>query len=80
MSVGSVLDDNMAAARLLAKVAHEEVLVDAGPELDDVDVDLDLEDLGVWIDPIGNTCTTAVILRGLDDRGLFQNTLYTILL
>lgn len=78
MSVGSVLDDNMAAARLLAKVAHEEVLVDAGPELDDVDVDLDLEDLGVWIDPIGNT--TAVILRGLDDRGLFQNTLYTILL
>lgn len=51
----------MAAARLLAKVAHEEVLVDAGLELDDVDVDLDLEDLGVWIDPIGNT--TAFILR-----------------
>lgn len=60
LPVGSVLDDNMAAARLLAKVAHEEVLVDAGPELDDVDVDLDLEDLGVWIDPIGNS--TAFIL------------------
>lgn len=67
----SVLDDNMAAARLLAKVAHEEVLVDAGPELDDVDVDLDLEDLGVWIDPIDSTAQYINGLCGIiNDKGL----------
>lgn len=67
----SVLSDNMAAARLLAKVAHEEVLVDAGPELDDVDVDLDLEDLGVWIDPIDSTAQYINGLCGIiNDKGL----------
>ena len=53
MLVGSVLDDNMAAATMLARVAHEQVVMDAGSKLQEVNAELDLDDLGVWIDPIG---------------------------
>ncbi|XP_061185939.1 inositol polyphosphate 1-phosphatase-like [Saccostrea echinata] len=69
----SVLDDNMAAASTLARVAHEQVLVDVGPRLEDVSVDLDLDDLGVWIDPIDST---AQYINGqcgvLDKAGLIS--------
>ena len=54
MFTGRVLDGNQQAAELLASVVHETVNVDPGPSLKQLqDLDIDVGDIGVWIDPIG---------------------------
>ncbi|XP_078321043.1 inositol polyphosphate 1-phosphatase-like isoform X1 [Crassostrea virginica] len=63
----SVLDDNMAAATMLARVAHEQVVMDAGSKLQEVNAELDLDDLGVWIDPIDSTAQYISGLCGVPD-------------
>ena len=51
--VGSVLDGNEEAANLLADEVHHDVAMATEPALGGVDLQIPLEDVGVWIDPIG---------------------------
>lgn len=56
--LSKALDDDLESAKSLAKAAHKEF------GLKDLDVDsrppetdnFDLEKIGIWIDPIGNSC------------------------
>ncbi|XP_052809145.1 inositol polyphosphate 1-phosphatase-like [Mya arenaria] len=51
-----VLDENDTAARILSKAIHIQTAVkDAGLFADQLDHDLIVDDLGVWIDPIDST-------------------------
>ena len=59
LSAATVLDGNTEAARLLAEVVHTEVGGETHPELENVREDVDADDLGIWIDPIGEGWTSA---------------------
>lgn len=48
-----VLNDNETAALILAKVIHKEVVSMGTVAGEQLDLDLKVEDIGVWIDPIG---------------------------
>lgn len=51
-----VLDNDVETAQLLAIEIHREITLAEVPidgTLDDCDVDIDINDLGIWIDPIG---------------------------
>ncbi|MBN3305659.1 INPP phosphatase, partial [Amia calva] len=52
MLLSKVLDGNMAAAEALARTAHWDILLS---DLGTGDIDIPLESLGVWVDPIDST-------------------------
>lgn len=53
---GKVLDGNDKAASLLARVVHEDVLIQPNGDVNQLDsIELPEKDIGVWIDPIGMT-------------------------
>lgn len=52
-----VLDRKQTAAELLAAAVHQEVDL-SDPALDDVAVTIPMENMAVWIDPIGNMLGT----------------------
>jgi len=58
-----VLDDNDAAAAILSQLIHCHMLdIDPG-FADQLDLDLPVDDLGVWIDPIGRSAGVVLIHR-----------------
>ncbi|XP_060065105.1 inositol polyphosphate 1-phosphatase-like [Ylistrum balloti] len=70
--LSQVLDGNVRAAELLAREAHESVVVDTGNGLEKlVGLEEDVEDLGVWIDPIDSTAQYIGGLQGtIEDCGI----------
>lgn len=58
-----VLDDNIEVAELLSKEVHRDVVLSNVPLMrtDDIPVDLDIsiDDVAIWIDPIGDLEATA---------------------
>lgn len=53
--LNKVLNNNKEAAHLLAKALHEEVSMDVGSKVTNLTLELDLSNIGIWIDPIGKT-------------------------
>ncbi|XP_043267278.1 inositol polyphosphate 1-phosphatase [Venturia canescens] len=57
--LAEVLDDDVEIAQLLASEIHKEILLDEVPidveTAGNWDFDIDIEDLGIWIDPIDST-------------------------
>lgn len=51
--LNKVLNNNKEAAHLLAKALHEEVSMDVGSKVTNLTLQLDLSNIGIWIDPIG---------------------------
>ncbi|OWF39353.1 inositol polyphosphate 1-phosphatase-like [Mizuhopecten yessoensis] len=70
--LNQVLDGNEHAADLLAKEAHESVVVDiVGGLVKLVGLEVDVDDIGVWIDPIDSTAQYIGGLHGTkDDSGM----------
>ncbi|XP_038077604.1 inositol polyphosphate 1-phosphatase-like [Patiria miniata] len=61
-----VLDGNVHAASLLAKAVHrDDIAMPTDPGLDGVNTELDVDSLGIWIDPIDGT---AQYIKGLSDE------------
>ena len=56
----SVLDENKEAADILAKIVHSEVSVCDTCSTQNLDQNLIVENLGVWIDPIGELVLMSV--------------------
>lgn len=53
--LAKVLDGNMRAAGLLASCVHNNVTISFDLDVDEVNVELPLSDMGIWIDPIDST-------------------------
>lgn len=54
--LAEVLDDDAEIAELLASEIHKEITLDEVPvdiNIASCDFDIDIDDLGIWIDPIG---------------------------
>lgn len=49
-----VLDENQEAAALLAEALHATPDMVLDSRLQDLNFDLDMDNIGIWIDPIGN--------------------------
>ncbi|XP_022080167.1 inositol polyphosphate 1-phosphatase-like [Acanthaster planci] len=61
-----VLDGNGDAATLLAKAVHcDDVALPTDPGLDSLNAEVDVDSLGIWIDPIDGT---AQYIKGLSDE------------
>lgn len=54
-----VLDENQEAAALLAEALHATPDTVLDERLQDLNFDLDMDNIGIWIDPIGNVVTAA---------------------
>ncbi|XP_051865640.1 inositol polyphosphate 1-phosphatase [Pristis pectinata] len=52
--ISKVLDGNLKAAGLLAKCIHEDVHID-GPDLEKLNIDIPMDTIGIWVDPIDST-------------------------
>ncbi|XP_059812336.1 inositol polyphosphate 1-phosphatase [Hypanus sabinus] len=52
--ISKVLDGNLKAANLLAKCIHEDVHID-GPVLGKLNIDIPMDTIGIWVDPIDST-------------------------
>ncbi|XP_069762476.1 inositol polyphosphate 1-phosphatase isoform X2 [Narcine bancroftii] len=52
--ISEVLDGNLKAAGLLAKCIHEDVHIDS-PDLGKVNIDIPMDSIGIWVDPIDST-------------------------
>ncbi|XP_071962005.1 inositol polyphosphate 1-phosphatase-like [Antedon mediterranea] len=69
-----VLDGNSKAAFLLANTIHQDVHVTPPCELADIQCELDVNSIGIWIDPIDST---AEYIRGTNEQpsstGIHQN-------
>ncbi|KAK3108663.1 hypothetical protein FSP39_012783 [Pinctada imbricata] len=75
-----VLDGNEKAAKLLTSELYRDIVIDPGPELQMLgDLQVDVNDIGVWIDPIDST---AQYIDGLDgavsDSVMVQNGLQCV--
>ncbi|XP_069111278.1 inositol polyphosphate 1-phosphatase-like [Argopecten irradians] len=70
--LSKVLDGNERAADLLAREAHESVAVTVGIEPEKLGcLEVNVEDIGVWIDPIDSTAQYIGGLQGtVDDNGI----------
>ncbi|XP_033762742.1 inositol polyphosphate 1-phosphatase-like [Pecten maximus] len=70
--LNKVLDGNKRAADLLAREAHESVAVDVGSGLEKlVGLEVNVEDIGVWIDPIDSTAQYIGGLHGtVENNGI----------
>lgn len=53
------MDDNEKAAHILSHVIHQDVLMAKRREILGLDLDIAVEDIGVWIDPIGKVIKTS---------------------
>lgn len=53
--LNKVLNSNKEAAQLLAQALHEDVTVEVGSKVKSLDLDMDFDSLGIWIDPIDGT-------------------------
>ena len=51
--VATVLDDNEQAAKILAEMVHTDVNICDTSATEHLDQNLNIDNLGVWIDPIG---------------------------
>ena len=60
----TVLDGNSKAASLLANVVHQEITMATPSDLDAVEAEVDMNNVGIWIDPIGG------YLRGVRQNGM----------
>ena len=49
-----VLNGNLDAAALLAKLVHQDVTIAMDSDLATVEAEVSVEDIGIWIDPIGD--------------------------
>ncbi|XP_033106261.1 inositol polyphosphate 1-phosphatase-like [Anneissia japonica] len=69
-----VLDGNSQAASLLANSVHQSVHVMPSPECADVQCEMDVNNIGIWIDPIDGTAE--YIRGGVEEPspdGIYQN-------
>ncbi|KAL5006428.1 hypothetical protein ScPMuIL_015234 [Solemya velum] len=53
--LSTVLDGNEEAVELLSNVIHTDVSIDCGEECHQLQAEIDISDIGVWIDPIDST-------------------------
>ncbi|XP_071495587.1 inositol polyphosphate 1-phosphatase-like [Diadema antillarum] len=69
-----VLDGNQVAASLLAQAVHAEANTELDARLADLAFDLDIDNVGIWIDPIDST---AEYIKGIEDEeaesGIYQH-------
>lgn len=65
-----VLDGNRSAAHLLSIEVHKDITEETIGELPDIQEELDINDLGIWIDPID---ATAQYIKGEDVASKFDN-------
>ncbi|XP_071811701.1 inositol polyphosphate 1-phosphatase-like [Apostichopus japonicus] len=72
--LNKVLNNNKEAAHLLAKALHEEVSMDVGSKVTNLTLQLDLSNIGIWIDPIDGT---SEFIKGNEDStpkdGIYSN-------
>jgi len=78
--LSKALDDDLDSAKSLAEAAHKEfgskdLNVDCYPPEEE---NLDLEKIGIWIDPIGNSYIVIIVRLSLYNNIILerQNTLY----
>ncbi|KAL4222445.1 Inositol polyphosphate 1-phosphatase [Mactra antiquata] len=74
--LSEVLDENMEAAKILADVIHQDVNVDN--DLQCIDKEINVKDIGVWIDPIDSTAQYIQGMVGVESNDLVDEGLQCV--
>ncbi len=63
MFAGKVLDGNQEASTLLAQVVHSDVTLEMTSDLKQIDTEVNVQDVGIWIDPIGMIVNKMILFQ-----------------